>query len=151
MAMSSTTGAAVGRHTIQVGWGDVDPAEIVFFPRYFEWLEIGTGVLFESVGLPLHRLFKDRGILGIALVDVGARFHFPCKWGDRLEMESRVAEWRTKSFRVEHKFFRDGKLAAEGYEVRVWAMRDPTGERPMRAGEIPADIMTRFGHTKTIA
>jgi hypothetical protein len=30
-------------------------------------------------------------------------------------------------------------------------MRDPTGERPMRAGEIPADIMARFGHTKTDA
>jgi 4-hydroxybenzoyl-CoA thioesterase len=147
----STISAAVGRHSILVGWGDVDPAEIVFFPRYFEWFEIGTGVLFAGVGLPLHRLFKDRDILGIPLVDVGARFHSPCKWGDRLDMESYVAEWKRRSFRVEHKFFRDGQLAAEGYEVRVWATRDPSGARPMQAGEIPADIMARFGHTKTNA
>ena len=147
----STTSAAVGRHTIHVGWGDVDPAQIVFFPRYFEWFEIGTGVLFDSVGLPLHRLFADRGMVGIPLVDVGARLHSPCKWGDRLDMESRVTEWKTRSFRVEHTFFRSGALAAEGHEVRVWAMPDPTGERSMRASEIPNDVLARFGHAKATA
>ena len=55
-----------------------------------------------------------------------------------------MVEWKRKTFRVEHRFFRDGGLAVEGHEVRVWAVPDPTGEKPMRAAPIPADVIARF-------
>ena len=25
------------RRTIRVAWGECDPADIIFYPRYFEW------------------------------------------------------------------------------------------------------------------
>jgi acyl-CoA thioesterase FadM len=28
--------------TLQVRWGDADPAGIAFYPRFFEWYDIGT-------------------------------------------------------------------------------------------------------------
>jgi acyl-CoA thioesterase FadM len=28
--------------TVQVRWGDADPAGIAFYPRFFEWLEFVT-------------------------------------------------------------------------------------------------------------
>jgi len=137
-------GMFVGRHAIEVGWGDCDPARIVFFPRYFEWFEICTTALFRGAGLPLHAMFAARNMVGIPLLDVGARFHFGSGYGHILEVESRVVEWKAKTFRVEHRFFRDGGLAVEGHEVRVWAVPDPTGEKPMRAAPIPPDVVARF-------
>jgi 4-hydroxybenzoyl-CoA thioesterase len=134
----------VGRHAIEVGWGDCDPARIVFFPRYFEWFEICTTALFRSAGLPLHEMFAERDMVGIPLLDVGARFHFGSAYGHVLDVETRVVEWKTRTFRVEHRFFRDGRLAVEGHELRVWAVPDPTGEKPMRAAPIPQDIVARF-------
>ncbi|MFL5150258.1 MAG: acyl-CoA thioesterase [Microvirga sp.] len=134
----------VGRHAIEVGWGDCDPARIVFFPRYFEWFEICTTALFRAAGLPLHAMFAERNMVGIPLLDVGARFHFGSGYGHILEVESRIVEWKAKTFRVEHRFFRDGGLAVEGHEVRVWAVPDPTGEKPMRAAPIPPDVVARF-------
>jgi Thioesterase-like superfamily len=68
----------------------------------------------------------------------------PSTHGHVLQVESRVVEWKTKTFRVEHRFFRDGRLAVEGHEVRVWAVPDPTGEKPMRAAPIPPDVVARF-------
>jgi acyl-CoA thioesterase FadM len=32
--------------TVQVRWGDVDPAGIVFYPRFFEWYDLGCEALF---------------------------------------------------------------------------------------------------------
>ena len=134
----------VGRHAIEVGWGDCDPARIVFFPRYFEWFEICTTAMFRAAGLPLPEMFAERDMVGIPLLDVGARFHFGSAYGHILEVESRVVEWKPKTFRVEHQFFRDGRLAVEGHEVRVWAVPDRTGEKPMRAAPIPRDVVARF-------
>ena len=134
----------VGRQSIEVGWGDCDPARIVFFPRYFEWFEICTTAMFRDAGLPLPVMFAERNMVGIPLLDVGARFHFGSAYGDILHVESRVVEWKTKTFRVEHRFSRDGRLAVEGHEVRVWAVPDPSGEKPMRAAAIPADVIARF-------
>jgi acyl-CoA thioesterase FadM len=37
--------------TVQVRWGDADPAGIAFYPRFFEWYDIGTEALFASPGL----------------------------------------------------------------------------------------------------
>src|SRR4051794_30130369 len=56
-------GMFVGRHAIEVGWGDCDPARIVFFPRYFEWFEICTTALFRAAGLPLHAMFAERNMV----------------------------------------------------------------------------------------
>jgi 4-hydroxybenzoyl-CoA thioesterase len=141
----------VGRHSIEVGWGDCDPARIVFFPRYFEWFELCTTALFRAVGLPFHEMFAARNMIGVPLLDVGARFHFGSGYGHVLDVESRVVEWKSKTFRVEHQFFRDGRLAVEGHEVRVWAVPDPTGEKPMRAAPIPQDVIARFENGEVVS
>ena len=63
------------------------------------------------------------GIIGIPLVDARANFLIPAKFGDEIEIASRVAEFRRSSFDVEHRITIDGKLAVEGGETRVWAAR----------------------------
>src|SRR5215813_13914659 len=39
------------RKTIQIEWGDCDPAQIVYFPRYFAYFDSCTTALFKKAGL----------------------------------------------------------------------------------------------------
>ena len=43
--------------TVKVRWSESDPAGIVFYPRFFEWFDLGTEALFESLGLPWTEMF----------------------------------------------------------------------------------------------
>ena len=46
----------------KVRWSEVDPAGIVFYPRFFEWFDQATEALFES----LERDQIERGVIKAA-------------------------------------------------------------------------------------
>jgi 4-hydroxybenzoyl-CoA thioesterase len=129
---------------LQIEWGDCDPAGIVFFPRYLAFFDASTAYLFESVGLPKPQMIKHYGIVGIPLVDVHAKFSAPSRYGERVTIVTRVAEWRRSSFVVEHKLLRGETLAVECQESRVWAVSDPERAGAIRAQAIPPDVIERF-------
>jgi len=124
-----------------VEWGDCDPADIVFYPRYLEWFDACTTALFKRVGLPIEELFKDFGVVGIPLVDVKVRFIVPSSYGDELVAESGVTEFRRSSFVLRHQIFRKGVLAVEGFETRVWTGRDPEHPARMKAQSLPREVI----------
>jgi 4-hydroxybenzoyl-CoA thioesterase len=39
----------VNRRDVQIQWGDCDPANIVYYPRYFEMFDDSTSVMFCSL------------------------------------------------------------------------------------------------------
>ena len=84
------------------------------------------------------------GILGLPLVDAGARFMAPARFGDVVELSSQVSEFRRSSFDVDHKLMVRGELAVEGRETRVWAGHDPANPAQIKAQPIPADVIARF-------
>ena len=65
------------KRSIHIEWGHCDPAGIVYFPRYFEYFDACTNVLFESVGLPKPKLLEKFAIVGIPVVETRARFLLP--------------------------------------------------------------------------
>lgn len=127
-----------------VEWGDCDPAEIVFYPNYFRWFDQCTTALFRAAGLPLEKLFKAHGVIGIPLVEARARFMIPSTYGDELVVESCVTEWRKSSFVVSHKFLRAGALAMEGWETRVWAGVHPTEAHRMKSAPLPQEVIRKL-------
>lgn len=130
--------------TVQVRWGDADPAGIAFYPRFFEWYDIGTEALFASVGLVWAETFPRYGIVGVPILEAGSRFVSPVRYGDTVTVRTRVAWVRTKTFRVEHVLSVEGRLCAEGFEVRAWVARpDGPGAR-LRAVAIPAAVAERL-------
>jgi len=134
----------VSRRTVHVGWGDCDAAQIVYYPNYFRWMDQGTGELFERVGLS-HKAIREINGVGIPLVDAHASFRISSSFGDDLQLDSTVVEWGRTSFKVSHRFYESkGVLAAEGTEVRVWAVPHP--DNPFRVGTapIPREIIERF-------
>jgi len=123
-----------------VEWGDCDPANIVFYPRYLKWFDACTTGLFAEAGIPTGALFKKHGVIGIPLVDLKVRFLVPSTVGDVLLARSGVLEWRKSSFLVQHRFFKGDVLAVEGVETRVWTGCDPSNPERMKSRPIPAEV-----------
>ncbi|HEY6764528.1 MAG TPA: thioesterase family protein [Candidatus Sulfotelmatobacter sp.] len=131
----------VNRVRVRVEFGDCDPAKIVFYANYFRWFDNCTSALFRAAGLPLKELFLARGVIGIPVVDVRARYLIPSGYGDELVAESSVTEWKRSSFVIGHRFLRDEGLAMEGWETRVWAAAHPTDAHRMQGVPLPQDIV----------
>ncbi len=129
-----------------VEWGHCDPAGIVFNSRFFEFFDTSTWLLFDAaLGVKPQDLGATFDIIGIPLVDARAEFRKPAKFGDTIEIASRVSEFRRSSFDVEHRISVGGELAVEGGETRVWAARDKANPEKIGAVAIPAEVIAKFG------
>jgi 4-hydroxybenzoyl-CoA thioesterase len=132
-------------HLVTVEWGHCDPAGIVYFPNYFTYFDSSTNALFlRALGCNKYEMLKRYGIVGIPLVDVGARFIVPSTFGDVVTIESSVAEIRRSSFRMLHRLLRGDTLAVEGTETRVWVGRDPADPDRLKGMPIPADVVAKL-------
>lgn len=132
-------------HLVRVEWGHCDPAGIVYFPNYFNYFDSSTNALFlRALGCNKYEMLKRYGIVGIPLVDVGARFIVPSTFGDVVTIESSVAEIRRSSFRMLHRLLRGDTLAVEGTETRVWVGRDPADPDRLKGMPIPADVVAKL-------
>jgi 4-hydroxybenzoyl-CoA thioesterase len=133
------------RRSFVVPWGDCDPAGIVFNPKFFTYFDTNTWQMFEAAtGVKVHDINGRYGIVGIALVDASGSFMKPVKFGDEIEIVSRVVEFRRTSFVVEHKILLDGVLCNEGTETRVWAVKHPDDPERIKTAAIPAEVIERF-------
>ena len=129
----------VNRRTLRIEWGQCDPAGIVFYPQYLMMFDSSTGWLFERTGLTPSAMRRKFQIVGMPIVEVGARFVKPCRFDDEIAIESEVSEWGRSSFTVRHRILKDDELALDGFEKRVWAARDPNGA--IKAQKVPEQII----------
>jgi 4-hydroxybenzoyl-CoA thioesterase len=135
----------VSRSQISVAWGHCDPAGIVFNARFFEYFDGGTWTMFERVlGVKPQDWPAVYGIFGIPLVDAGARFLAPARFGDVVELTSQVTAFRRSSFDIEHKLTVHGAIAVEGRETRVWAAYRPDDPTKIMSKPIPPEVIVRF-------
>jgi 4-hydroxybenzoyl-CoA thioesterase len=135
----------VSRRQFTIEWGQCDPAGIVFNSRFFEFFDWGTWTLFEAAfGVRPPDLAAALGIDSIPLVDAGASFIAPVRFGDVVELTSQVTEFRRSSFNVEHRLLVRGEVAVEGRETRVWAVRDAADRSVIKSHPIPPEVPRRF-------
>src|ERR1044072_8020467 len=86
-------------HRIRGGEGD--PAGIVFYPRYFEMFDNCTTSMFSAAtGLNKYQMFETYRFAGYPMVDTRARFLVPCRFGDDVTIETKMAEGHRPSFQV---------------------------------------------------
>ena len=139
--------------TTRVEWGDCDPAGIIFYVRYFEMFDVSTTMLVErALGMTKFEYLKAYDFLGHPLVETRARFLLPTKFSDQIAIETAVIACGRSSFKIEHRLTKaDGALAVEGYETRVWVVRDPDDPRRMKSRPIPAEVVARLTQGSVIA
>lgn len=130
---------------VRIEWGDCDPAGIVFYPRYFEWFDSSTHHLFEAAtGLIKKTMLETYNGAGIALLEARAEFKVASHYGEDLDIESEVVEFRRSSFFVEHRVTKNGQPMLKGFETRLWTVRDPTNPSRLKSGSMPAEIIAAF-------
>ena len=133
------------KRNVRIVWGDCDPAGIVFYPRYFEMFDASTTALFErALGMTKFQFIKAYESAGYPMVDTRARFHLPTRFGDDVVIETKITEIKRSSFEVAHRLMKDGELAVEGFETRVWVGRDPADPDKIKAKPLPAEIVAKL-------
>lgn len=132
----------VNRRELEIEWGDCDAAGIVFYPRYFAMFDASTAYLLEkATGMKKIAWTKAYGIVGTPMVDTGAKFILPSRYGDVIAIETTAGEVRRSSFDVTHRVFRGAALAIEARETRVWAGRDPENPDRIKGFPIPDAVV----------
>lgn len=134
----------ISKRMLNVEWGDCDPADIVFYPRYFAWFDASTAHHFNSVGLPKPKLIERFKVVGFPMVDTRAKFHIPSTHGDEVTIETKITEFGKSSFDVEHRLFRQDKLAVEGFEKRVLVRKKSDGTG-IESVPVPDEVKSLFG------
>jgi 4-hydroxybenzoyl-CoA thioesterase len=135
----------VNKRIVRITWGDCDPAGIVYYPRYFEMFDESTVALFErALGMTKYQSQKEFDFAGYPMVDTRAKFSIPNRYGDDIEIESTIAEFRRSSFDIQHRMLKNGALSVECSETRVWVGRDPADASKIKAIPIPQAVIDRF-------
>ncbi len=131
----------VSVYRVTVEFGDCDPAQIVYFPNFFRWIDAASRYFFTDCGVPQWReTAQTLGVIGTPLVDVHARFIKTASYGDRLALHTSVSEWRRSSFVMQHHVMLGTDLLMEATETRVFAARAEGDAPGIRAVPIPGEI-----------
>ncbi len=143
--MRVTKAMRSNRRKVRIEWGDCDPMGIVFFPRYFAIFDDSTAYLFEAVlGLNKYQLHQAYAFASFPLVEARAKFFIPSRYGDDVEVETTIGEFRRSSFDVVHRLTKSGELAVEGFETRVWVVQDTDDPTRLKSQPSPDELKARF-------
>jgi 4-hydroxybenzoyl-CoA thioesterase len=134
----------VNRREVQIQWGDCDPANIVYYPRYFAMFDDSTSTLFEVAGFSKQDLVHKYGLVGIPMVDTRSRFYIPSTYGDWITIETKIESIKRSSFEVKHNVYKGEALAIEGFETRVLVGRDPDNPDKLKSAPFPAEMVAKF-------
>lgn len=117
---------------VPISFGHCDPAGIVFYPNYYRWFDrCYHTFLHEKAGG--HRSICEKlGAKGTGLIDTGAKFPSPATEGDVLRLEMTLAEWGSRTLRVEYIGHVSDRRVVEGFELRGLFIVGEDGR--MRAG-----------------
>lgn len=117
---------------IPISFGHCDPAGIVFYPNYYRWFDrCYHTFLHEKAGG--HSLICEKlGAKGTGLIDTGAKFPSPATEGDVLRLEMTLAEWGSRTLRIEYTGYVGDRRVVDGFELRGLFIVGEDGR--MRAG-----------------
>lgn len=126
-------------HDFRVRWGETDAFGIVFYPTFYAWMDQATHEFFRTPARAFRDLIEEDGF-AFPIVEARCRFRRPARYDDVLAVRSSVTDLRSRSFRIEHTFEREGELLASGHEVRAFARVDPDDPTRLLTEPMPDDL-----------
>jgi 4-hydroxybenzoyl-CoA thioesterase len=127
---------------VRIVWGDCDEQGIVFYPKYFYWMDSAFQTLLRDASQSVRAMREEFGIVGIPIVEANARFIASATHEEILRIEAKIRRWGETSLRVEYRGFCEDRPIFEGFEARVWLGRGSNG-RPV-ATIIPEAFKKKF-------
>lgn len=101
-------------------WGDLDALGIVFYPRYYEWIDGCAHQFFEAIGLPHDQLWNVNGIV-FGLAETRCRYKQAGRYHQRILIRSRLIELSSKGLALQHTITNkaDDSIMVIGIEKRI--------------------------------
>lgn len=125
--------------TFLVRFAHVDPAGIVFYPRYHEMLSAATEDWFaQSLGIDYRTMHFDY-CRGVPTVRLNAQFHGPTRLGEELTISVQPVRVGRSSCDVEVRFSHGDELRVEFQQTVVWSDLDA-----MKSAPWPDDLLARL-------
>lgn len=126
-------------YSVDVQFGDCDPAGIVFFPNFSRWMDAASHHYFMQCGLPpWHAMTDLPHCVGAPLLEIHTRFLTSVTYGETIELHTDIEEWRGKVFIQRHRVMRGETLICEGRETRALCVREASGQ--LKAIPVPEFI-----------
>jgi len=128
------------RTSVQVRFGDVDHAGIVYYPQFFIYFHEAFEDFFNDAGISYVQLLDERRI-GFPTVHVETDYKSPLRYGDQLDIEVAVGKLTNRSLVMRYDGYRhrDGKLSVSCTITTVCVDMTTFSSR-----EIPADLRELF-------
>ena len=133
-----------------MGWGDCDPAGIVFYPRFYAWMDTVSHALAREMGIGREAMLPpNEELLGFPVVGTQAQYLAPARMDDVLEVRTWVARVGRTSLSLRHEICRiepDGSDTpiASGREDRVFIAQGPRGLTPRELTPRMREALARF-------
>lgn len=128
------------RTTVQVRFGDVDHAGIVYYPRFFIYFHEAFEDFFNTSGRSYVDLL-DKTRIGFPTVHIETDYKKPLRYGDALDIELTVQRLGNRSATMRYVGYRhrDGQHCVTADITMSCVDMDSFTPR-----EIPADLRTLF-------
>lgn len=135
---------------VQVSWGDCDPAGIVFYPRFYAWMDTVSHVLAREMGIGREAMLPpSTDLLGFPVVGTQAQYLSPARMDDVLEVRTWVARVGRSSLSLRHEIVRLEAGGSEtpivhGREDRVFISNGPDGLRSRELTSGMRETLARY-------
>jgi YbgC/YbaW family acyl-CoA thioester hydrolase len=125
----------------KIMWGDLDALGIVFYPRYYEWIDGCSHLFFESLNLNLKFLNEQRQI-NFGLIETGCRYFKPGRYHQTIRIVTQLEELEKKTILLKHQILsaEDDVLMVETRKKQIYI--NTSDSKKIRARDIPDDIYT---------
>lgn len=129
----------VSESRVRVRYAETDQMGVVYHANYLVWFEIGRVDFIRQLGMDYKAMEVEDG-LGIAVVDVTARYRAPARYDDELVIETRLLAARGPIIRFGYRVVKDadGQVLCEGETVHVVV------DREMKRRPLPKKYAERF-------
>jgi acyl-CoA thioester hydrolase len=131
--------ATVSESRVRVRYAETDQMGVVYHANYLVWFEVGRVDFIRGLGMDYRTMEHEDG-LGIAVVDVSARYKAPARYDDELIIETRLLAARGAIIKFGYRIVRavDRAILCEGETVHVVVSKD------MQKRTLPEKYAKRF-------
>ncbi len=129
----------VSESRVRVRYAETDQMGVVYHANYLVWFEVGRVDFIRGLGMDYRSMEREDGI-GIAVVNVSARYRAPARYDDELVIETRLLAARGSVIKFGYRIVRDAdkQSLCEGETVHVVVGKD------MRRQPLPEKYAERF-------
>lgn len=129
----------VSQARVRVRYAETDQMGVVYHANYLVWFEVGRVEFIRNLGMDYRSMEREDGI-GIAVVDVSARYKYPARYDDELVIETRLLAARGAIVKFGYSIVRaaDRMVLCEGRTVHVVV------DREMKKALLPQKYAKRF-------